>query len=42
MNHKSTNTFACEFLDEFSIWHISAMRPTWIFMSALESLPLLS
>ena len=42
MNHKNTNTFAYEFLDKFSIWHISAMHPTWIFMSAPESLPSLS
>ena len=42
MSHKNMNIFACEFLDEFSIWHILVMSPTWIFMSALESLPLLS
>ena len=36
------NTFASESIDEFSIWRVSAMRHTWIFMSALESLPLVS
>ena len=39
MNYKNANTFACEFLEEFLIWHILVMRSTWIFMSALESLP---